>query len=143
MPYFPPQVLIGGGAAGAAQSLTSAADIHTWTVPYKCKVLRSGFTITTATVSSGNIVVEFDRLPYNNGTRESAFAQLTIPTAAVVRTVYYEDPSAEKLLYEGDQVAVQVATAAAGGGAAGAGVPWMLVEYVPEVPGNNAYMTAC
>lgn len=133
----------GGGAAGAAESLTSAADIHTWTITTKCRVIRSGFTITTLTVSSANIVVELDRLPYNNGTREAAFAQLTIPTAAVVGTVYYEDPSSAKYLYEGDRVAVQVATAAAGGGAAGAGVPWLLVEYVPEVPGNNAYMTAC
>ena len=128
---------MGSGAAGAAQVLTAAADIHTWVIPFKCRVIRSGFTISTLT--DGSSVVEFDRLPYNNGARESAFAQLTIPTAAVVGTVYYEDPSSAKYLYEGDRGAVQVGTAAT----AGAGYPWLLVEYLPEVPGNNAYMIAC
>jgi hypothetical protein len=136
------QWLAGSGAAGAAQSLTSGADIHTFLICEKCKVIMSGFRVEADTVSSGAIVVEFDRVPNNDGTREAAFAQLSIPTAVVTGKVYYEIPTTEKLLYPGDQVVVQVATAAAGGGAAGTGYPFLVVEPLPERPANITAMVA-
>lgn len=138
MPGQNPFFLVGSGAAGAAQSLASATDIHTFTIPCKCRLLRACFNITTAVSSSGATIVEFDRIPYNNGTRESACVQLTIPTTATtVGNVYYDDPTTAKYLYEGDRVVVQVATAAT---SSGEGNPWLICEYIPEVAGNNAYM---
>lgn len=129
------------GAAGAEQSLTSAADIHTWVIPFRCTVKRIGFTVGSDTVSSGNIVVDFDRTPKSDGTRESAFDQLTIPTGVATGTVYYADIGSHKTLYEGDLVTVQVSTAAAGGSAAGGGRAWMLVDVIEDVAGNNTDMT--
>jgi hypothetical protein len=139
--YNTPFAFMASGAAGAEQSLTSAADIHTWVIPFKCVVRRVAFTVGSDTVSTGNIVVDFDRTPKSDGTRESAFETLTIPTGIATGTVYYADVGSNKFLYEGDLVTVQVSTAAAGGSAAGGGRAWMIVDVVPEVAGNNTDMT--
>lgn len=131
--------LIGSGAAGAAQLLTSAADIHLFSIPFKCKVIRVQFSTTTAVSSSVSAVVEFDRIPKSAGTREAAFAQLTIPTGVGIGKMYYEEPSTQKILYPGDQVAVQVATAAS---STGAGHPSIIIEEIPERPANEAAMVS-
>jgi len=141
---------VGGGAAGAAQALTSAADIHIFTIPFKCKPLRAGFTLTTTVSSSVSVVVKFDRRPTagsdtNRG--DGDVGALTIPTTAAAGKAYYEDTdyvdagtgSWVAALDEGEQVVVQVSTAS---DSAGAGVPWLLVEVSPERPGNNTAMVA-
>ena len=139
MPSHNPQYMNGVGTAGAGLSFTSAADVYTFAITMpKCRLLSAGALLTTAVSSSGAVVVEFDRVPYNNGSRESASVQLTIPTTATtVGNVYFDYPSAAVYLYAGDTVVVQVATAST---STAAGVPYLELEYIPEVPGNNAYM---
>lgn len=126
---------MGSGAAGAEQALTSAADIHTWVIPFRCTVKRIGFTVGTDVSSSTSVVIDFDRTPKSDGTRESAFDQLTIPTGTATGTAYYADVGSHKTLYEGDLVTVQVSAAS---DSAGAGRPWMLVDVLEDVAGNNA-----
>lgn len=137
---------IGGGTIGAAESLTAAITIHTLTVPFKCRPFRFGFTITTATVSTGNIVVTATAAGGTTGN----CGTLTIATGKAAGQVYYENTDYisagtgawSEYIHEGDQVVVAVGTAAAGGGAAGAGIPWLLVEIDPEIPANNSVMNA-
>ena len=134
---------IGGGTAGAAEALTSATTIHTWTVPFRCIPLRFGFTITTATVSNVNISVTCTGAGGTTGN----CGTLTIPTAVDAGKAYYEDTDVGATVWttsldEGEQIVVAVATAAGGGGAAGAGVPWLLVEINPDRPANNSSMVA-
>ena len=140
MPYHNPFFMIGESTAGAALSLASAADVYTFTIPCKCRLLEAAINLRTAISSSGAVVVEFDRTPYNAGTRESAAVQLTIPTTATTAgNVYYEVPTTEKLLYKGDIVTVQVATAAT---SSGTGTAILTLEYIPETAANNAYLHA-
>ena len=127
------------GAAGAEQALTSAADIHTWVIPFRCTVKRIGLTVGTDISSGVSVIVNFDRTPKSDGTREAAFDSLTIPTATATGSVYYADIGSVKTLYEGDLVTVQVATAS---DSAGAGRAWMLVDIQEDVAGNNTDMTA-
>ena len=141
---------IGGGAAGAAQALTGAVDIHTFTIPFKCKPIRAGVTLMTTVSSSASAVVKFDRRPTagdDTSRGDGDVGTLTIPTTAAAGKAYYEntdyvDAGTGKwvdYLDEGEQVVVQVTTAAT---SAGAGVPWLLVELFPEMPGNNSSMVA-
>lgn len=129
--------LMGGGAAGAAQLLTSATDIHTFTIVEKCRVIQAGFTVETDVSSSVAPVVEFDRIPKHDGVREAAFAQLTLGLTVLTGDVYYEEPTTEKTLYPGDRVVVQVATAS---DSAGQGYPFLVVEPIPERPANQGWM---
>lgn len=142
--------LIGGGAAGAAQSLGAATDIHVFTIPFKCRPLRVGFTLTT-TISGGVApIVKFDRRPTagsDTSRGDGDVGTLTFSATGAAGKAYYEntdykaDGTGEwvETLDEGEQVVVQVSTASA---ANGAGIPWMLVEPVPERPANNSAMVA-
>ena len=143
-------MFIGGGAAGAAQSLTSAADIHIWTIPIKCIPIRAGFTLTTTVSSSVSAVVKFDRRPTAGSDTDRGdgdVGTITIPTTAAAGKAYYEKTDFVDAatgdwvqdLDEGEQVVVQVTTAAT---SAGAGIPWLLVELNPEMPANNTAMVA-
>ena len=141
---------IGGGAAGAAQSMASTGDKHIFTIPFRCRPIRCGLTITTLTNSTGNIVVKFDRRPTagSDGSRgDGDVGTLTIATAKAAGVCYYENTdyvaagtgSWVATLDEGEQVVVQVITAAT---TAGEGIPWLLVEVDPEQPANNSAMVA-
>lgn len=141
---------VGGGAAGAAQALTSAADIHTWTIPFRCRPIRAGVTITTTVSSTVSAVVKFDRRPTagsdtNRG--DGDVGTLTIVTTTAAGKAAYENTDYvaagtgdwAEYLNEGDQVVVQVTTAS---DSAGQGIPWLLVEIDPEQPANNTAMTS-
>ncbi len=133
-----PYAFLAGGAAGAEQALTSAADIHIWPIPFRCRVKRVGFTVGTDISASAAPVVDFDRTPKSDGTREAAFEQITLATTVATGSVYYADIGEEKLLYEGDLVTVQVSVAS---DSAGKGWAWMLVDVLEDVAGNNTAMT--
>ena len=135
---------IGGGAAGAAQSLTGAATIHTFTVPFKCIPIRCGVTITTAVTTQASTV----KFTGAAGTAGNC-GTLIIPTTATANKVYYENTdyvSAGTGLWaasldEGDQVTV-IVSIPDGAPGTGAGIPWLLVEISPETPANNSAMNA-
>lgn len=126
-------VFTSGGAAGAVQVLTSAADIHIWQIPVKCQVKLVGFTVTVVVAASSAPVVDFDRVPYGViGSREAAFDQITLTTTTAVGKTYYAKPEG-KILYPGDHVIVQVSTAAS---STGSGYAFMVCEEIPEEPAN-------
>ena len=141
---------VGSGAAGAAESLASATDIHTWTIPFRCRPIRAGFTL-TQTVSGGTIpVVKFDRRPTagsDDSRGDGDVGTITLSATAAAGKAYYENTDYKEdatgywvdTLNEGDEVVVQVTTASAGNGA---GNPWLLVEINPEQPANNTAMVA-
>jgi hypothetical protein len=129
----------GAGTTGALDydvSLTSTADTYSWVIPERCVVVRAGLYVATIFSSSVSAVLEFDRIPYAGGSREATFAQITIPTGATVGDYYYQEPTSTKTLYPGDTVVVQVATAAT---STGTGVPFLIVEPIPERPTNESW----
>ncbi len=140
---------VGGGAAGASITLTSNADKHTFIIPFKCRPIRSGVTITT--VTSGAAIVTFDRQPSAGSATDRGNGDcgyITIPSATAVgaviydKTNYYDDITAGAgnwiaTLNEGDAVVFELVSAAS----SGAAVPWLIVEIDPEQPGNNSLMT--
>ena len=132
---------IGGGAAGAAQVLSSGATIHTFTIPFKCTPIRCGFTLTAALTTSAAVV----KFTGAGGTAGNCGALTFSPTAAIGKcyyenTDYVADGSGLWLasLDEGEQVLVVVTTT----DVAGQGIPWLLVEINPEQPANNSAMVA-
>ena len=145
MPSHNPFFLIGTGTAGADIAVTSAADIYTFTIPCKCRPLRSGFTVGTTVSASDAPVIAFDRRPTaGSDTSRGAgdVGEVTLTTTSAQGQVYYEDNDGgtnwtTTLLNEGDQVVVQVTTAS---DSTGGGGPWLMLEYIPEVAGNNTVM---
>jgi hypothetical protein len=139
----------GGGAAGASQALTSATTIHTWTIPFRCRPIRIGFTLTTA-VTIQSAIARFDVINKTTAavaqtTTSGGCGTITMPisTAGIGKCYYQETDYVDAgtgawkaLLYEGDQVAVVVSQAST----AGAGIPFLVVEIDPEQPANNAAM---
>ena len=141
---------VGGGAAGATCSLTAGTDIHTFTIPFRCRPIRAGITLTTTISSAANTVVKFDCRPTagSDGSRgDGDVGTLTIVTATAAGKAVYEETDYVSAatgawvssLNEGDQVVVENITVAS---VAGAGVPWLIVEVDPEQPSNNSAMVA-
>lgn len=125
MPYGMETVkTFGGGAVPTADSWTATGDdTAIFDVTRPITVKRIGATVKTATVSSGNIIIDFDKRVLtgsDTGRVTSGVGRLTIPTAIAAGKVMYKDITPVDLNV-GDQVIVTVTTAAAGGGAAGGG----------------------
>ena len=129
--------------APAAIDLTSAAvHSHSMIVGSKMFIDRIMLCVSTATVSTGNIVVAFKKRPTpGSAVGESTIGSLTIPTAIAAGKVYYKDISSANFEV-GDQLVFEVTTAAAGGGAAGQAVPMFDGHEDPEVPANQSDMVA-
>lgn len=130
---------LGGLRAGASsgESLTSAAVISRFMVMVpKVSIDMIAFAIKTATVSSGNIVILFKkRITVGSDTGAVNLGTLTIPTAIAAGKVYYKniDPVDFEL---GEELVVEVTTAAAGGGAAGDGFALFKASYSAEQLAN-------
>lgn len=130
------------GPLGSAQSLGSAADIAEFLMPEQCQVEELEFTLSTATVSTGNIVVTF----YSRPVKGSATGQVSIGTLSIVtalaagKTVYKKVTPVT--IPQGQILAVAVTTASAGGGAAGAGYSGAKISLNPEIETNMANMVA-
>ena len=132
---------IGGGAAGAAFALVNGT-VHTWTVPFRCRPIRCGMTITTDS-SVGPSTTKFT----GAGGTAGNCGTLTIPLTAVAGKAYYENTdyvaagtgSWLASLDEGEQVTVIVSGST---DASGYGVCWLIVEVDPDMPANNSAMVA-
>ncbi|NCX93159.1 MAG: hypothetical protein EBX40_00570 [Gammaproteobacteria bacterium] len=121
-------------------ALTSAAVVQSFTVLEQCQVSDIFFVISTAVVSSGNVVVTFKRRPtIGSATGEVSIGTVVIPGGAAVGKVYYKKVS-PVVCAVGEQIVIEVTTAAAGGGAAGNGQGFFEAEQDPETPANNADM---
>lgn len=127
----------------AADVWTTTGDDAVWDVLGPITVVRIGAVVTTAVVSTGNVVIDFDKrvtTDSDTGRVTDGVGQLKVATATGVGKVVYKDVRVN--LDAGDQVVVAVGTAAAGGGAAGGGRYFF--EYVPreETAANQADMVA-
>jgi len=133
-------------------TLTTNADKYTWYVPFRCRPIRAGVTVTT--VLDGAATVKFDRVPTPgsaSGRGDGDCGMITIPTTTAAGKVYYDktnyyygiDPSSTtagnwcELLDEGESVVFELTSAAT----SGAATPWLIVEIDSEQPGNNSNMT--
>lgn len=137
------KVMLGGLKDEHAVDLTAAA-VHGKTLLPQDKMLinRIQMHVTTATVSTGNIVVAFKKyLAPGVSAGAVTLGSITIPTAIAAGKVYYKDISSVGL-EPGQEIVVEVTTAAAGGGAAGAAVFALVGEEDPEVPANMSNMVA-
>ena len=141
------QIVALGGEASAALSLTSTTDIWIIAVPFRCKPIRAGFTITTA-ITVTDAIINFDSIIYTatgSSTRGNCdVGQITCPVGAYAYKCYYDNTDYvaagtgtwKGTLDEGDLIVVQVYQAAT----AGAGFPFVIVEVDPERPANNTNM---
>lgn len=132
-----------GAKISTPGSLASAAVLDdSFIAQEKMEVKQIAFLVSTATVSSGNIVVTVKkRITVNSASGEVTLGTLTIPTAIAAGKMYYKNISPVKL-DAGEQVVFEVTTAAAGGGAAGSGYACILADQSPEQPLDNADMVA-
>lgn len=124
-------------AKPAAQSLTAAANVANFLIGAKCLVKRISFQVKTTVVSTGAVVITVYKRPTpGSAGGQSVLGTLSIPAAAVAPNVYYKDLAGTSF-QPGDELAFDVTTAAAGGGAAGDGyaIPEE-IEESPEVAAN-------
>ena len=122
----------------AAQSLASAAVINQFVCKRPVNVEKLAFLVSTATVSTGNIVISvYKRQVVGSSSGQSLIDTLTIPSGVAAGVLYYSLPSTVSLQM-GQAISFEVTTAAAGGGSAGAGYAIVNVDYSPESMVNNS-----
>lgn len=122
----------------SAQSLGSAAVINQFVCQNAVMLEFIGFLVSTATVSSGNIVVAVKKRPtVGSATGEVLIANITIPSGVAAGKRYGKMISPVQFQL-GDVISFEVTTASAGGGAAGAGYAMVGVNFSPESLANNA-----
>lgn len=135
---------------GTATPLASGsnADIWYWAVPFRCKPLRAGITVSgTAITSTADTVVKFDRIQDGSTRGNGDLGTITIDhDDDGIGTCHYEDSDYvaagtgawAEYIHEGDVIAVEVTTASTSGG--NSLLPWLMVEVTPERPANNTAM---
>lgn len=123
-----------------AQSLAATGTIMSHSVKRSMKLDMLLLAISTAVVSSGNVVVNFyQRLAIGVDTNRVLLGTLNILPGASVGQCYYKQIESVDL-YPGQELIAVVSTAAAGGGAAGAGDAGYVAEESPEDPRNVSAM---
>lgn len=121
-------------------SLTSAAVVQSFTVVEQCQVDRLYFAVSTSVVSSGSVVVTFKRRPtLNSASGEVSIGTIVIPAGTAAGKVLYKGVS-PVVCAAGEQIVIEVTTAAAGMSAAGNGQGFFFAEQDPETEANNADM---
>lgn len=135
-----PRLAVG---AQAEIDLTSAAvQSFSMVLQSDARVWRLQAKVTVATVSTASIVLTFRRRPtFGSSSGQSTLGTLTIPTTIAVNKIYYKDITPVNCTL-GDQIVVEVTTAAAGGGAAGKVVADYLADYDPETAANESNYVA-
>lgn len=99
-----------------------------------CAVKRVGVKVVGAITSSGAIVVTVRKRPIpHSSSGQSSLGTITIPAAAAVGASYYLELDEDLNTFRpGEQLALEVTTAAAGMGAAGTAVAWIDAEDNPK-----------
>lgn len=119
-------------------ALTSAAVVQSFVVCDQMQVNELFFVVSTAVVSSGNVVLTFKRRPtIGSASGEVTIGTLNIPGGAAVGKCYYKRVT-PVVCAVSEQIVVEVTTAAAGGGAAGNGMGFVRADSDPETEANNA-----
>lgn len=130
-------------ASVAPGSLASAAVIAEYAcVGERMAIQRVAVAISTSVVSTGGVVVTVRNRPtLASASGQSTITTLTIPAGTAAGKVVYKDIN-EALIAPGGSLVFEVTTAAAGGGAAGAGVCGFVAAEDPEYKLNEAAMIA-
>lgn len=116
----------------------SPADVGVFHVPFKCEVVRAQLVVTeTCAGSSTTPVVDFDKRPTagsdtNRGAAD--IAHFVMATTAQGK-VLYDEAALGTVLEPGDEVVVQLTTAAVGT-PTGHFRPQLLVKMIPETKAN-------
>lgn len=117
----------------------SPADVAVFEIPFRCAVLEAGVTVSeTCAGGSTTPVVDFDKRPTagSDASRGAAdIASLVLSTTAAGKCMY-DLVATGTILLPGEEVVVELKTAATGGSKAGHVRPYLLVEYLPEVLAN-------
>ncbi len=134
-----PRLILDYDDAAGIDATQSAADVAVFDVPFNCSV-QSAFLLVTATCAGADAtpVVKYDKRPTagsDTGRGDGDIAHFVLGTTAGGSALYDAD-GLRTSLEPGDQVVVQLVTAAAGVGAAGSFVPVLNVEYSPEMWAN-------
>ena len=117
----------------------SPADVAVFKIPFKCFVVLALLIITEA--SSGGTttaVVKYDKRPTagdDTSRGDGDIANFILATTAIGK-VLYDKAAYGTVLSPGDEVVVQLVTAATGSPKTGHFRPVLLVQYMPEVIAN-------
>lgn len=127
----------------SAVATNSTTDIATLPVPFKAKVVRAFVLVTGASAHATSFVIKFDKrvkAGSDDGRGNGDVATISKTTLVDQQGKYlYEDPTTRVTVEEGDQIIVEVTTAQGEACAVDVGV---LLERIPEIPGNNSSMVA-
>lgn len=144
-PISLPAVISGSRASllTGIQLTQAAGDVAVFPIPFKCSFYRSGLKVTAAVTGGFTNYpgVKFDSVKPEIGTRgDGDCGNFTLKDAADNTFHYFDLAAASDPIYlkEGDEVVVQLISVGSGGTA----LPALLVNYIPEMPANNASMSA-
>lgn len=125
--------------------LTATGDKVAFPIPYRCTLLYAALAmITTCAGGDATPVVKFDHRPTagSDASRgDGDCGVFVLGTQAGGKMVYFK-PTDRVTFEPGEEVIMEVTTAAAGGGAAGACRPVLVVRVHEEMPGNLSGMVA-
>lgn len=131
-----------GSGVLAADVLTSTGVHGEHLALHHLAIDRLSLIVTTSVVSTGAVVIQYKKRPTpGSSAGESVIGSLTIPAGTAAGKVLYKEIN-EVHLDAGQALAIEVTTAAAGGGAAGGCVYGFCIEEAPEVPLNQSNMIA-
>lgn len=130
-------------ASVAPGSLASAAVIAEHAcVGERVEVKRVALAVSTSVVSSAPVVVTVRARPVvGSSAGQVTIATLSIPGGTAAGKVVYKDLN-QQAIQPGGSLLFEVTTAAAGGGAAGAGLCGFIAQEDPEYPVNESSMIA-
>jgi hypothetical protein len=121
----------------------AAGDMGSFVIPYRCEVFLAGAVVCeTCAGGSTTPIVDFDLRPTAGDETDRGaadIAHLILSTTAAGK-VMYDRAAKGTVLEPGEEVVVELKTAATGGGKAGHVKPFLLVKQIPEVLGNLSDM---
>lgn len=123
----------------------SVADVGVFHVPFKCEVVRAQLAVTeTCAGGSTTPVVDFDKRPTHgsDSSRGSADIAHFVMSTTAQGKMMYDEAALGTVLEPGDEVVVELKTAATGSGATGHFRPQLLVKMIPETKANLSDMVA-
>ena len=121
------------------------ADVGVFHVPFKCQVMRAQLPVTeTCAGGTTTPVMKFDKRPTigsNTDRGDGDIANFVMSTTAQGK-VLYDEAAVGTVLEPGEEVVVQLVTAATGTSAAGHCRPELLVQQMPETKANMTDLVA-
>lgn len=123
----------------------SAADVGVFHVPFKCEVVRAQLVVTEACAGGTTTpVVDFDKRPTAGSDTNRGAADIAHFVCATTAqgSVLYDEAALGTVLEPGEEVVVELATAATGTSAAGHVRPELLVKMIPETKANMTDLVA-